>query len=446
MSPRVYIVAVVAVFIVLRLWFRLRHRRAGGDRHGCDARTERGVWRGPLDLVRSATGLVALREIRQRVRGRVFRVGTLLILAGVAAAIVIPVLTRGTHRQAVGVVGGLSAPAEATVVSAARSVGTSVRFVEQASVASASSDLRAGRVNLAIVDGREILVNKAIAASDASTTAELVRATARTLGVAQAVATAGLTPVQAQTLARARPLPVSSLQAGVAKGPARSTSVIGLILTFLMLTQYNTWTLIGVMEEKASRVVEVLLAAVRPVQLLGGKVLGIGVVVFAQATLIVAFALILAKAMGSSLLHGTAPLLVLSTLLWLVLGYAFYCWLYAAAGSMAERQDQVQALVLPLTLPMILGYIMGLTTASSGSPSTFFHVLAYLPPTAPFAMPVLVGLKAVSWWQFVASALLTVICTVGVARLAAGIYRRAVLRTGRRVALREIIAFSSASR
>ena len=59
--------------------------------------------------------------------------------------------------------------------------------------------------------------------------------------------------------------------------------MIGLVLVFVMLTQYLTWTLIGVMEEKSSRVVEVLLAAVRPVQLLAGKVLGIGLVALAQA-------------------------------------------------------------------------------------------------------------------------------------------------------------------
>jgi ABC-2 type transport system permease protein len=110
---------------------------------------------------------------------------------------------------------------------------------------------------------------------------------------------------------------------------------------------------------------------------------------------------------------------------------------------MAERQDQVQSLAFPLSLPIVFGYIMALTTVGSGSPSAFFKVLAYLPPTAPFAMPVLVGFGAVSWWEFAASAALSVLCTVGVARLAAGIYRRAILRTGRRVRLREVVSASA---
>jgi ABC-2 type transport system permease protein len=194
------------------------------------------------------------------------------------------------------------------------------------------------------------------------------------------------------------------------------------------------------MEEKSSRVIEVLLAALRPIQLLTGKVLGIGLVAFAQASVIVVFALLLAEGVGSALLHGTAPLVLVSTLAWLVLGYAFYCWVYAAAGSLAERQDQVQSLAFPLSIPIIFGYIMALTTASSGSASTFFKVLAYLPPTAPFAMPVLVGFGTVTWWEFLASAAISIVCTIGVARLATSIYRRAILRTGGRVQLRDIFS------
>ena len=71
---------------------------------------------------------------------------------------------------------------------------------------------------------------------------------------------------------------------GDSTGSEQGTAVIGLVLLFFLLSQYGTWTLIGVMEEKASRVVEVLLAAVRPTQLLAGKVIGIGALVFMQAT------------------------------------------------------------------------------------------------------------------------------------------------------------------
>lgn len=426
------LLVIVAGLVALRVWFRRRRGQSAGP-----------TWptrRPALGRLTGYTGLVAAREIRQRIRGRIFRVGTLLILMVVAAAIVIPVLSRGkSGSQQIGVVGGLSAPLRAAVA-AGTSTGTTVRLVPEPDLAAARTDLRSGRVDLTIVDARRILVSKAIGAADTSATAQLVHAVSKTLGVDEAFEAAGLSAAQAAQLAGAKPLPVTSLQPGTAGGVAHTTSLVGLILVFVMLTQYNAWTLIGVMEEKSSRVVEVLLAAVRPVQLLGGKVLGIGLVAFAQATLVVVFAFGLAKAVGSDLLHGTAPLVLVSTLLWLVLGYAFYCWVYAAAGSMVERQDQAQSLAFPLSLPIIFGYIMALTTVGSGSPSAFFKVLAYLPPTAPFAMPVLVGFGAVTWWEFAASAALSILSTVGAARLATSIYRRAILRTGRRVRIREIVS------
>jgi ABC-type Na+ efflux pump permease subunit len=90
-------------------------------------------------------------------------------------------------------------------------------------------------------------------------------------------------------------------------GRAKSAAVVGLILIFVTLAKYNTSILIGVMEEKSSRVIEVLLAALRPIQLLTGKVLGIGVVAFAQASLIVAFALVFPKVPGPRTERSAAP-------------------------------------------------------------------------------------------------------------------------------------------
>jgi ABC-2 type transport system permease protein len=267
-----------------------------------------------------------------------------------------------------------------------------------------------------------------------------VQAVAAVFGTQQAFARAGLTSKQAAAVAGAKPWPIKSLHpAGkAATTTEETTALLGIILIFIILNQYLTWTLMGVMEEKASRVVEVLLATVRPVQLLAGKVAGIGAIALLQAVSLVAFALVLGKVVGSSLVHGAAPLVVAATLVWLVLGYAFYSWLYAAAGSLAERQDQVQSLALPLSAPLVFGYIVSLIGVSSGHASLLVKVLAYLPPTAPFAMPALVGFGEATWWQFLLSVVMSVVCTVLVALVAARIYRTAVLRTGRRVRLREL--------
>jgi ABC-2 type transport system permease protein len=384
-------------------------------------------------------GLVAAREVRQRIGGRVFRVGTLLMLTAAAAAIVVPVLERGKHTERAGVVGALSVPARAAVVSAGTSIGDTVRLVGEPGAKSARADLRSGRIDVAIVDDNQVWVKKPVPSTDTSTTAQLARTLARTIGSDEAVRAAALSPAQVTALAGAKPLPIRSLESGGISTATRSAAIAGLVLLFLMLTQYNTWTLVGVMEEKASRVIEVLLAAVGPGKLLSGKVLGIGLVVFIQAGLVVAFAIGLAHAVGSDLVHGTAPGVLVSALMWLVLGYAFYSWVYAAAGSMTERQAQVQTLAFPLALPIIFAYFMATTTLASGTPSTFFEALAYVPPTAPFVVPVLVALGAITWWQFAISVALTVVSTVAVARVAMRVYWTATLRTGARVRLRDLV-------
>lgn len=333
-----------------------------------------------------------------------------------------------------------SAPLEAELHDLAKSAGLSVELVSEPGLPRARAALSAGQLDM-VVDGTgKILVKDPISASDTSAGARYVRAVSVALAAQHAFAQAGLTPRQAATVARARPLPVESLQPG--KKPrttAETTALLGVILIFIVLTQYLTWTLMGVMEEKASRVAEVLLATVRPIQLLAGKVMGIGAVALAQAVALVAFALALAEAVGSSLVHGTAPLVVAATLAWLVLGYAFYSWVYAAAGSLAERQDQVQSLTLPLSAPLIFGYIVSLIGVSSGNASLLVKVLAYLPPTAPFAMPALIGFGEATWWQFLLSVAVTLVCTLAVALVAARVYRTAVLQTGGRVRLRELL-------
>ncbi len=472
MKP-VYVIAIVVAALLVRLTLaRVRRRgREGpgatgtgpdgkaGTRATWPLRARRGAGPGGLDAYvrrpgagRAAgllaalegslgdVGVIAGREVRERVRGRIFRVGTLLMLAVIGAAIVVPALQgrAGKTLQTVAVVGRLPAEAQQLVRAVASGNGDRVKLIGEPDVGAAKAALRSGKADFAVVDAKLLLLDKPASASNSPVDAALVQGVARYLGVLQAFGTARLTPSQAATVIRAAPVPVRTLQPG-SKSATQATGIIGLVLLFFMLTQYDTWILIGVMQEKSSRVVEVLLATVRPIQLLGGKVLGIGLVALGQAALIVGFALALGAAVGSDLLKGTAPVALLAELLWLVLGYAFYCWVYAAAGSTAERQDQVQTLALPLSIPVLLAYIYSITVVSTGHPDLFFKILAYLPPTAPFCMSVLVSLHQATWWQFTGSALISLAATACMAVFAARIYRRAVLRTGGRVHLRELL-------
>jgi ABC-2 type transport system permease protein len=447
---RYAILAVAAGFIALRVWQRFYRRRARRARHARDAletpetpdtRTEPRWPR--LQSAGGVAGLVAGREVRERLRSRVFKIGTVIVLLVVAAAVLIPQIRKGSHPQArVGVVGALSGPLQATVIAAGKAVGVTVTLVPEESLATAESDLTAGKVALVIVEAQRLVVKQAISATDTSRSALLVRAIASAVSLQANLEAAGIPPERAATLAHPPPLPVTSLQPAKHNGTARVTAVYGLILMYVLLTQYGTWIMMGVVEEKSSRVVEVLLSTMRTSQLLMGKVVGIGVLALAQGALIVAVALGLGEAVGSDLIKGAGVVQVLSILLWMFLGYAFYCWVYAAGGSLADRQEHIQTLALPLQLPILFGYIVSLTSIGSSTPSTLVRILAYLPPTAPFAMPVLVADNAVTWWGYTLSVLLTVAATVAVARLASTIYSRAILRTGRRLRVREAFARS----
>jgi len=433
------VIGVVVVIVALRVWQRMRRRAGatGSPQTPVLARTRH--LGAALDRFGGDIGLVARREVRERVKGRTFRIGTLVILLVVAAAVTIPVLRKGHNVQHVGIVGTLSAPLRATVLAAGPALGTKVILVPEPSVTAARRALVAGRVELVVVGTQRILVDQGLQPSDTSATALLVRIISSSVSLQSGLVKAGISPLQALRLANPPPLPVQSLHPAPHNQTARTTAIYGLILTYVLLTQFGTWLLMGVVEEKSSRVIEVLLSTLRAGQLLAGKVIGIGAVALLQAALIVGVALGLGAAVGSTLIHGTAAVEVASSLLWVVLGYAFYCWVYAAGGSLADRQEQVQSLAFPLQLPILFGYIVSITAIGSSEPSMLIKVLAYLPPTAPFAMPVMVGLGAVTWWEFTVSVGLMLIAIVGVARLASAVYLRAILRTGGRVHLRQLL-------
>jgi ABC-2 type transport system permease protein len=173
-------------------------------------------------------------------------------------------------------------------------------------------------------------------------------------------------------------------------------------------------------------------------------VTGIGILALAQAALMVAAFLGIGAAVGSSLVHGAAPGIVITGAVFLILGYAFYCTAYAAAGSLVSRQSDVGAVILPVQVPLIIAYALSYTVIYADGANVFYRVLGFLPPTAPIAMPVLYAAGDVPAWQAAVSAVLVAAGTVWMARTAAAIYGRSILRTGSRVRLRQVLTRGAA--
>jgi ABC-2 type transport system permease protein len=382
------------------------------------------------------TAIVAQREIRQRGRSRAFAISTIVLLLVVAAGVAIPaIVAKNAKPQRVGVVGTSVAAMTGVVREAGRLTDTAVTVVREPSLAAAEAAVRSGGLDVALVNNREVVVKQVQLAGG---------------GLAASIAdVAGLSKLLGQlppgASDRGVTLPVRGLTPPSASLSRRLTGLFTVVLVWILISAYGSQIAMGVGEEKQNRIVEVILASVRPIQLLVGKVFGVGLLALAQALLMVAVFLGLGAAVGSSLVHGAAAGIVIVGAVFLVLGYAFYCTAFAAAGSLVSRQSDVGTVVLPVQLPLIIAYALSYTVIYANGASTFYRVLGFLPPTAPIAMPVLYAAGDVPAWQAAVSAVLVAVGTVWMARTAATIYARSILRTGSRVRLRQVLGRKPAS-
>lgn len=376
------------------------------------------------------TGLVALRELRQQLRSRSFRIATLVLVLGVAAAVLVPAALKGRDQaQKVGVVGG-GAEAQFTVRTAERISGKSVETVVYPDLAAAEAALRDGQVAAVIVPGREVLVARAPYAGAAADASSLSGALALAGGLADGRgAAAAPTPSPS--------LPVRGLSPPLTDLSVRLTGLAASIVIYVIIVIYGAWITAGVSEEKTSRVVEVLLAAVTPAQLLLGKVLGLGVIALSQALAVIATFVLLTTAVGSDLVHTASLQVVAVGALWMVVGYAFYCTLYAAAGSLVSKPSEAANAAGPVGLPLILSYLVTFAVLYGDSVPSWFWFFAFFPPTAPISMTVLVAMGATQPWQVALSVLLCVASTGLTAWVAVRIYRRGILHTGSRLGWRK---------
>jgi len=379
--------------------------------------------------------LVARREIRDRARAKSFWVASVILLVAVAAAVIIPALTHGGRATArVGIVGGQVAALTQTVKEAGRVSGTTVTAVPLPDVAAAKAKLLSGNPAAVLVGDREVLVKQQPVSGTSSGASALseVGGLQRLYALLPPSAAAG---VASHGIA----LPVRGLLPPPRGLASRITGLAAAILIYVIILTYGVRITIGVGEEKASRVVEVLLTTLRPVQLLAGKVIGMGLLAVTQIVAMVAVYLVLGNALGSVAVRGASGGVVLAGGLWLLLGYAFYCTAYAAAGSLITRQADAYNASLPLQLPLILAYVLAYTVLYASGVNWFYRVLAFVPFTAPVAMPVLVAVGAAPAWQLALSAGISIAATIGMARLAGTIYERAIRRTGTRLRLRQVL-------
>jgi ABC-2 type transport system permease protein len=385
---------------------------------------------------------VAAREMKVRLASKSFRVATLILVGAIVAIIVIPAQNgKKKHGYRVAISGPSSPVLEREIVSLGRAVGASVRLTAASSKPAAESALRGRTLDLLLVTGDrpEIVVRKEISAGSTARFARMVGAVSQAVGLQSGLERAGLQPEDAARALATPPLPVRGLVKERVKDADRVIALYGVVMLWILLSQYGGWVLIGVVEEKTSRVVEVLLSTIRPTQLLTGKVLGIGLVALIQAAVLLVTAFGASAAVGQPLLHGPSAVAIFSMLLWFVLGYSFYCTAYAAVGSLVSRQEDAQNAAFPVSLPLLIGYGFSFSAVGGSEPSALVRFLSYFPPTSPLVMPVLIAVRAATFTQAAIAVGLMLVSIVLLMRVAATIYSRAILHTGRRLKLAEVL-------
>jgi ABC-2 type transport system permease protein len=188
----------------------------------------------------------------------------------------------------------------------------------------------------------------------------------------------------------------------------------------------------GVVEEKTTQMVEIVLATVRPTQLLAGKIVGIGLVGLLQLAIVGAAGFVLVARTHVLTIPALGASAIAGDLLWFVLGFYLYAMAFAAASSLVSRQEEIGDVTAPITIFLVLGYLLVFVVVSdpSGVPGT---VLSLLPPFAPVLMPVRMATGDAPAWQVLLALALTLTAAGALTWPAGRICANSILRLGARV-------------
>ena len=227
------------------------------------------------------------------------------------------------------------------------------------------------------------------------------------------------------------------------------------VLLFMTVIIYGMWVATGVAAEKSSRVMELMISAASPRQLLAGKVIGIGgagltqyVAILVPALVVLSFQDRIAEAVlgpagaAGTPLVGLTPGLLLGYGVFFMLGFTLFALIYASMGSFVSRPDDLQTLSLPLSFIAVAGYLSAILALGGGG-GAWTMIASFLPPFSPFVMLARLMVGAVPPWQVGLSIAILLVTIVAVAIIATRMYAAGVLLYGQRPGVR---AFISAAR
>jgi ABC-2 type transport system permease protein len=386
-----------------------------------------------------------MREIRERFRSKAYLIASLLTILLVLGLIGLPTLFGSdTDESTVGSIGQGNDEIVATAVELGNAndepgdpPSIAIDLVAFADRTEALAALEDGEVDAVLVEAQEMVV-ETIGGFGGSSLATGLQRAAGAVQIQAVIEERGQEASDIIEILTSDPLEITTLTEG---DPAESESrtaiaYFGLLLLYMAVLLYGTWILTGVTEEKSNRVVEVLLSSVRPWQILGGKILGIGTLAIAQLLTTIVVAVVALRVTGAFDLPPIGITSVLNLLLWFVIGFLIFAVLFGAAGSLVSRTEDANAVAGPMSLAAVAGFFVSIT-ALNDPDGVVAVVSTFIPLTAPFVVPVRTALMAIPPWQYVVSIVIA-LAAIGVFTVIAGrIYAGGVLRFGSRVGWRE---------
>lgn len=385
------------------------------------------------------TLLVASREFTERIRSKAFLFSNAAIVGLLALALGVPLLLGGNDEPLA--IGTLGEEAEAVGQLAIAQQDAFVLELELEAVTSrdeAEEALIAGDLDAVLVDATTVLADGSLGRALEA----LLASAANAVQVDATLTDAGLAPEERQALFAVAPLEVEQVadraEAIDAFDPSIAVVYAAVFLLYGLLAVYGQWVAQGIVEEKQSRVVEILLSSMRPTELLTGKVLGLGALGLIQVLGLAGIATAGLLATDVIEVPPAAWRGFALVIPWYVLGYLVYAALFAGAGSLVSRVEDLQSAVLPVIM-ILIGAIIAVQFALIDPSGTVAQVTGIFPLTAPIVQPILLAVGQASWVQVVLAVFLALASIALLLPVTARIYRNSALRTSGRVALRQAL-------
>jgi ABC-2 type transport system permease protein len=365
-----------------------------------------------------AIRLVARREILERGRSRAFILSLGLALTFILAGVLLPgLIGGGPDSSRLGIVGSQPPGLTESLQATASQAGLTITVEPIPDVANGEERLRA--------DDLEALL---VFPPDGSIPTYVVKE--RGDQILQQIVAASFSPP-----------PQIMFRELEAADPNRDTAFlfanVGVILLFISIFTFGTWVLTGIVEEKQSRVVEVVLSTVAARDLLIGKVLGIGLLGLVQLVAMVAVGLGAGIASGRFSLPPTTASAVFQLFLWFGLGYAFYSTALGVLGALASRMEEASNASAPVSILASLAYVFSLIVATNDPAGLPAKIATFIPPVSPMVVPLRAALGAIEPWEVVVAVALMIATIWLLFVVGARVYSGAVLQTGGRVRLRD---------